>query len=178
VAFEAFSSVAGAFKISNSPAGTILFSQSLTLPGSLDIGGTLQITNTAVLLQVAGTLTLEPSGKLSNSGTIKVGAFVNNGGTIVGNAPVVSLVIPMLIEVVKLPSSQSPGSQPRATIQAQDTYLLRWVAPANQTFILESSTDLVHWMPRSTTVRHVAPDLYETDLALVEAKEFFRLRMR
>jgi hypothetical protein len=69
----------------------------------LDIGGALQITNPAVLLQVAGSLTLESSGELLNSGTIKVGAFVNNGGTIIGNAPVVSLVVPMLIELVRVP---------------------------------------------------------------------------
>jgi hypothetical protein len=178
VAFEPVSSVAGAFKISNSPAGTILLTQSLTLPGSLDIGGALQITNPAVLLQVAGSLTLESSGELLNSGTIKVGAFVNNGGTIVGNAPVVSLVVPMLIELVRVPASQTGGPQPRVSVQAQDSYLLRWVAPAGQSFILESSTDLVHWTPRTTTVRHIALERYEANLAQVKEKEFFRLRAR
>jgi hypothetical protein len=177
VLFENSSSVTGAFKISNSPSGTILVNQSLTLPGSMDIGGVLQITNNAITLQLSGTLTLEASGSLLNSGTIKAGAFVNNGGTIAGSPPVISIVVPLL-QVVKVPGSQSAGPQPRASVQAQESYLLRWSAPLSQTFVLESSTDLSHWTPRTITVRQVAADRYETDVAPVKSNEFFRLRIR
>jgi hypothetical protein len=177
VLFETSSSVTGAFKISNNPSGTMLLNHNLTVPGSMDIGGVLQITNSAITLQLSGTLTLEASGSLLNSGTIKAGAFVNNGGAIVGNPPVISLAIPLL-QVVKVLGSQSGGTPPRANVQAQESYLLRWTAPLSQPFVLESSTDLLHWTPRTTTVRQVAADRYETDVAPVKSNEFFRLRLR
>jgi hypothetical protein len=89
--FESSASVSGSFTISNSPGGTITVAKAMTFPGSIDAGGTFVLTSGSLVVSDSGTFTLQSSGTLNNPGTnFSVCSFVNNGGAIIGNPPVVT----------------------------------------------------------------------------------------
>ena len=146
------------------------------MPGSMDIGGTLQLTNSSFTLQISGTLTLEASGTIINPGTIKAAAFVNNGGTITGNVPVIGPLASVQLQFTGPLHPPPAGAQGLSSGPPRSGFALSWSADPGRSFVVESSTDLVHWSVTAIPVNEIAPGQYEVDLVPASEQGFLRVR--
>jgi len=171
-------SVIGNFKLSNSPGGTFLFAGSSTIAGSVEIGGALTLGQANITLQINGTLTLAASGTLNNPGTVRVGSFLNNGGTVNGNTPIIlggaalqavritqiELIDRSRVSVQHLPSFEAPA-------------VLSWSTEPRRNFAIQISHDLVHWHPHLAAVLETSPGFYQSYVTvLVHQPCYFRLQ--
>ena len=84
----------GASSWSNDPGGEFLFQVPATLDGSLNLGGVLRLDQSSVTVSITGSLNLAQSGTVDNRGTMRVGAFNDRDGTLLGNAPIVLGIAP------------------------------------------------------------------------------------
>ncbi|MBI2926300.1 MAG: hypothetical protein HYY24_11420, partial [Verrucomicrobia bacterium] len=180
VVFESSASVAGVFQISNTPGGTITFDKSMTIPGSVKIAGAMTLSTASLIVTINGTLTLEASGVLNNPGTVRAGLFVNNGGTINGNAPGqiggASLSALRIDEIRVVGSGAASVKSQRAEASDREV-LLRWSAKPGEQFVVEVSLDLARWSVQAAAVREVKPGQYEGNVKTAgQSPAFFRLR--
>jgi hypothetical protein len=180
VVFESSASVAGVFQIANTPGGTITFDKSMTIPGSVKIAGAMTLSSASLTVTVNGTLTLEASGVLNNPGAVRAGLFVDNGGTINGNAPVqIGGASPSALRIGEIRLlSGNDGLGPVAKLHSsQRRILIRWTAAADGQFELETSADLIRWSTQAATIHEVEPGQYEGRVeGVAQTRGFFRLR--
>ena len=180
VLFEGSASVSGAYVMSNADGGTITFAQSMTIPGSMTIAGTLALANSGLTVTINGTLTLEATGVLNNPGTVRVGAFVNNEGTIIGNAPVVVGLGPKALRIITITLTDPPPVSPQSarSTAAPREVVLSWFSGRAQRFVVEISNDLLQWREAPTTSVDLDAGTYEARLQLPsDAQGFFRVRV-
>jgi hypothetical protein len=177
--FEVTSSIQGNFTLANALGGSVTFNSSTTVPGSMTIAGILTVANPGVTVIVTGTLTLEPTGVLNNPGTIQVGAFVDNGGTINGNPPIVAgggslqLAGPRL----EIDLSRSPAVARHQAGRLDGSVRLTWHALAATQFWIETSGNLASWITAQAMILEVRPGQYQATLPLPDSSPvFFRLR--
>ncbi|HAV65368.1 MAG TPA: hypothetical protein DCY13_23710, partial [Verrucomicrobiales bacterium] len=120
--------------------------KAMTFPGDLNIGGLLRIANSAHVITVNGTLTLANTGTIDNAGTLNVGAFTDQGGTIIGNPPVVIGLAPAGLVSFKAIKMEE-GIRLLAEGGAVREVLLIWQSPTAAGFQIEMSHDLRDWRP-------------------------------
>jgi hypothetical protein len=181
VSFSGNSSVAGNFRMSNGPGGQFLIDHNMTIPGSMTVGGQLTLTSPSLTVTLARNLSLLTTGTINNPATLRVGEFVNFGGTVVGNAPIVIGLPPSFAGVqitgfslVPAENSTHPlRTSPNAGVQ------LHWETESDGDFIVQSSTDLVHWRTVPAVVTQVSSSGYRADLPESGASQgFFRVLAR
>jgi hypothetical protein len=167
--FTSASGVAGTSLLTIGTNAVVSFDHSVTYNGAITVAGQLQNTSSSSLLAIGGVLMLESTGTILNNGTITATAFVNNGGTIVGNPPVAAA--PLAISLVK------GASEAKAIGSAPAEVVLRWRGPVGHAFQVQSSGDLRSWTAVSTTVREVIPGHYEARISFSPsaARHFYRV---
>jgi hypothetical protein len=181
VVFEGGATLTGAFNLANGPGGTITVSKTMTFPGSMTIAGVLTIGDASFTATINSTLTLEATGVLNNPGTVRVAQFVNNGGTINGNPPLLLVPgpSPLRIERILLADSAAGGGgagevRPAGSGQV---VVLKWRATPGERFGIESTTDLRTWTDLAAVVSETGPGSFEAALpAEGVALRFYRLR--
>ena len=168
----------GTGTLSISTNGFLWFDHTANVDGSLVVAGQLAQAGGTVL-QVAGSLTLEPGGVIQAPGTIMAGAFIDHGGTIVGNVPV---LLPgglqlLIGGIAFAPANPNPGSELRALLGGSQEVVLQCRGSAGRVFVVETSVDLVHWVETPAQV-HESPagDYRATLTTRGTAPRFFRLR--
>jgi hypothetical protein len=177
VIFEGGATVSGNFPIANSAGGTITVNKTMTFPGSMTIAGELLVGSASHTVTINGTLTLEATGLINNPGTIRVGEFVDHGGTIEGNPPVLIAAAPFFsIESITIEEDEGVAAQGAESRNQNRHLVLRWSAVAGGSFALESSNDLAIWTEQPAGIEEVAPGQYRAVLAPAESKAFLRLR--
>jgi hypothetical protein len=151
------------------------------MPGSVTVNGTLTVSSASVTLTINGTLTLNAGGVLNNPGTVRVGAFVNNGGTINGNPPVMLSLGPTLLRIDQLQvMGQSAGATGlHGDVATGRTLVLKWRAAPGDRFVVESSQNLQTWAEDAWTIIETSPGTFEATLPADQAgPRFYRLRRR
>ena len=179
--FNANSSVSGTAAVANSSGGVIRVDKSLTFGGPFNIGGELRINSAPVVLTINSTLTLlAPDGLLTNPGTVRVVAFVNNGKPVVGNAPVIipppgsGIILMGAITVV--PSS---GPAPTTVGSGKLDVQVSWTAPSGVSYEVQSSGDLRIWSSTGAVVREVSPGQWRATVPMDDsALKFYRVKQR
>ncbi|MFO1460690.1 MAG: hypothetical protein U1G08_14955 [Verrucomicrobiota bacterium] len=175
VTFRGASSVTGNFPISNSPGGELVLERDLTIPGDLNIGGILRLVGTDRQGVVGGTLTLAATGTIENPGVLRVGAFVDQGGTVNGNAPLVTgLIAHNTAVITSIRRERAPAGVGPST---ETALIIGWKAISMVNFVAESSDDLVHWKIVSGEPSVVGPASFETRVAVpAGSQRFIRIR--
>jgi len=177
--FQGNSGIAGNGLLTVGANALLRFDHSATMPGSLTVAGTLTLANAAVTLQVNGSLTLAATGTINNPGTLRVGSFVNQGGTITGNAPAVSGGLgQQSIRIGQITVASGQGIDLRgARPGAQGQVILSWSSAPGPQHVLESSVDFVHWTPESAVKSGTLLGEYQVTVNTgPEPRRFFRLR--
>jgi len=183
VFFESSASVAGAFTIFNAADGTLTFNKSMTVPGSITVAGVLTVGSSGLTVTISETLTLEATGTINNPGTLQVGAFVDNGGTINGNAPVVIGLPAPVFAITSLGFEGGSGQSADADSSvafalAPQIVVLKWVADPGTQFVLESSSDLIEWRETPASIEEGSDGHYEGRLFTPQDPScFFRIRL-
>jgi hypothetical protein len=177
VILEGSATLSGDYLLSNRPDGTITFAKSMTVPGSLRIEGTLSLSSTSLTVTISGTLTLETGGVLNNPGTLRVGAFVDNGGTLIGNSPVVIGPQSVRIDSIELIPGSPSLLQPQSRAPGALTIILRWQAAPGQRFTIEASSDLMAWREIASDIAEIDPGVYQARLTVAGWPDgFFQLK--
>ena len=165
--------------MSNSPGGAFLFTHSSTVPGSLEIGGSLTLAEANLTLQINGTLTLDSSGVLNNPGTVQAGAFLNNGGTVNGNAPIIiGGVGPQSVRIsgIELIDRGRVSIQDFPALAALPDAMVFWSAEPQRSFRVQMSHDLVHWSAQEASVIEGSPGFYQACITVQNDRPcYFRL---
>ena len=181
VVFRDFPTVTGPFKLSNSPGGIMTFNSAITIPGSVEIAGTLVIPVTNVTVQINGTLTLAPSAVLNNAGTLRVGAFQNNGGTVIGNAPQILGLASQLIQILSLEFSTRRNQSAELDRQSLNhPATLQWSGPPGAQYEIETSADLFAWIAIETPATELSPGSFQARLGsdfTAQPRRFLRVRL-
>jgi hypothetical protein len=178
VNFFANSGIAGSNLLTISAGSLILFDHSSTFSGSVTIDGGLTLNNSSATLTIAGTLTLDQSGVITNAGTVRVGAFVNNGGTIVGNAPVL-IGAGQVAQITSIRLSYSASSIPNSAVAGAGScqVVLSCRGPVGQRFIIQGSADLRRWSDESAAFTQASSgEIQVTISANPATAHFYRLR--
>ena len=173
IVFRDLPTVTGPFKLSNSAGGTITFNASVTIPGSMEIGGTLAIAATNVTVQISGTLTLAQSATLNNAGTLRVGAFQDNGGTIIGNGPQSIGLGSQSIRLLNLGFA-------RLDPQSISSSTLQWAGTPAAEYKIEVSADLLSWSVLEVPIVELAPGIFQGRLSpdlTSQPRSFLRVRL-
>jgi hypothetical protein len=178
--FTGASTIAGTNLLTIAPGSTVRFDHTATIPGSVTVNGTLTLTGSPRTLTMSGTLTLELTGVLNNSDTIRVGVLVNNGGQINGNAPVVvgPAVQPLRIDHIQFSPPTWSGKTPVPAISSPGTVILTWRARPGARFFIEASVGFRSWAELPATVLETSPGAFRATLVLTgSAARFYRLRV-
>jgi hypothetical protein len=180
VVFEGGATLTGAFNLANSPGGTITVSKTMTFPGSMTIAGVLTIGDATLTATINSTLTLEATGVLNNPGTVRVAQFVNNGGTINGNPPVLLAPSPgpvvVQIQVTNVAGEGTGPGDVRAT-GSDRLVTLKWRAAPGDHFIIQSSVDLQQWTNLPAMITKEESGEFEAILSTGDGSgKFYRLR--
>ena len=175
VTFRGASTVTGDFPISNSPGGELVLERDLTIPGDLNIGGVLRLVGASRKGVVGRTLTLAATGTIENPGVLRVGAFVDQGGTVIGNAPVVAgFASGNTAVITSIRRERTAGGIGPST---ETALIIGWKAPSVANFVAESSDDLVHWSVIPGEPSIVGPADFETRVAVPPGSQrFIRIR--
>jgi hypothetical protein len=180
VTLEDNPSFAGNFNVFNAAGGAITLRKNLTIPASLTIAGTFTVPE-SITATINGTLTLETGAVLNNAGTVRVRAFVNNGGTINGRDPIVGGGLgTLLVRIVQIKVSDiqvsRAGLDLTAAERAQREIVLLWEAQPGQRFVIEFSTDLVHWVEETASIVQTEQGKYQALFkGAQDGHRFFRL---
>jgi hypothetical protein len=178
--FSGVSIIAGANLLTVATGTLLRFDHTTIIPGSVTVEGTLAVIGSPVTLSISGTLTLAGTGSINNSDTIRVGVFVNLGGAITGNAPVVvgPAIQPLRIDHIQLTRPITSGATPAPTIKSPETITLTWMAKPGSHFIIETSTGLKRWAEQPATVLETSPGVFHATFLLGGSKmDFYRLRV-
>ncbi|MBN9691450.1 MAG: carboxypeptidase regulatory-like domain-containing protein [Verrucomicrobia bacterium] len=175
--------VLGELTLRNDAGGVMAFSTANTVSGPLVVGGRMTVVATATgnfnALKLDDTLTLLSGGRLENSGEIRLREFVDQGGVVVGNAPVIRTVGPLRIEqIVVLPaigSSVSRAEAEGAQAGPGPQVVVRWAGEADGTYAVEFSSDLRNWEPLRWSIRRTEPDRFEASGEAGLGSGFYRV---
>jgi hypothetical protein len=173
------SSITGPFTLTIAPGATVRFNHTSTIPGSVTVEGTFTLTGAGVTVTIDGALTLDAGGTLNNPGTVRVGAFIDNGGTIVGNAPVLMSFAPSSIFIggLDLGETAQPGAPRVMAVSQPGDLVLCWKGPAEGLFVIESSSNLFLWVEVPVTIVEETPGHYLGAVANPSDRPlFFRVR--
>ena len=174
--------VRGRGRLTVGPGAVFSVDHSLTMPGSLSIAGTLRVLGAGTVLTVEGSLVLASGGVINNAGAIRAGTYVNAGGTVIGNPPLLNGAGPEVREDWLRISqiSLDAGNAAAASFAAGGTAnasILRWFALPSSRFAIETSTDLTHWSRAAATITEIAPGSFQGRVTLpVGNRYFFRIR--
>ncbi|HEU5123392.1 MAG TPA: carboxypeptidase regulatory-like domain-containing protein [Verrucomicrobiae bacterium] len=182
---RASSSLAGNYELANGPGGLIRFERSLTIPGSLRIGGTLATSASNIALTINGNLTLENGSFVENPGSIQVkGIYLNQGATITGNAPVqlggAKPAVLTLLGVKPAVASASAGTNGASAIVVPPMVEVRlaWTGNPGAQFVVQSSSNLMNWNDCAAEISETAPGRFEARVQIANpAQAFFRTRL-
>ncbi len=135
------------------------------------------LASAGITVQILHTFTLEATGVLNNPGTLQVGAFVNNGRTIIGNNPNVIGLPPATFRILGL--SVKPSALPPAPLVSQEIRLI-WEYATPAKFTVQSRTDLVHWQEQAATIQQISATSYQAtlDLAGAPSRCYFRVSVQ
>ena len=174
VNFFGSSSIAGANTLTIPSGSIVTFDHTSTIPGSVTVDGTLAVSTATVTLTISGTMTLDATGVLNNPGTMQASVFVNNGGTINGNAPTTGFSAMLKITSLKW----GDISTPPVPLASTPVIVLTSSGPAGQKIGVEMSSDMIHWNNVSATVEETTPGSYRIKVsgAPIADRLFFRLR--
>jgi hypothetical protein len=180
VVFLGSATVSGNFLIANTSGGIINVNKTMTFPGSITIGGTLTVGGATSTVTINGTLTLDAAGVLNNPGTVRVAQFVNNGGTINGNPPVLLAPSPspvvVQIQVMNVPGDGTGPGDVQATGSGR-LVTLKWRATPGDQFIIESSANLQQWTNLPAVITGANSGEFEAIISAVDGNaRFYRLR--
>ena len=169
----------GNFILTFGPTGSLTVLKSLTFPGSIVMGGHLDVPGVGTVFTVSRTLTLAATGTIANQGTLRAGQFLNlaGPGSITGNAPV-EIGLPGPGASVRI-SLVPPGREARTASDgpARDQVRLNWDAPAGLKFVVEASRDCQHWMKQKNVVGERSPGRYEVSVGESDLPDcFYRVR--
>jgi hypothetical protein len=163
----------GNYTLSNQPGGALTFNRSVTFPGSLNIGGSLSLASDTLTVTVSRYLTLQSGSTLNNPGKLQVGAFVDQGGTINGNLPIVIGLPGGLGSVELLDLQTAPSPLARAAANPAFRFLLTWSSDEPGEFAVEASTDLRHWQRLNCVVENPEPGRYTAGLGFPSSPVLF-----
>jgi hypothetical protein len=177
--FQGSSRIVSSGLLTVGPNALLRIDHSTTLPGPLDVAGTLTLVNSSTLFQIDGTLTLESTGTLNNPASIRVKAFANKSGVIHGNAPTISGTpnlpgiraspITVLTDLV-----QDSGG---VRWKVSRSFTLSWSAAPDGQFIVQESEDCIHWRSASIPLYQTAPGEYRAPVEMNQAAQrFFRVQ--
>ncbi|MCL4177942.1 MAG: Ig-like domain-containing protein [Verrucomicrobia bacterium] len=171
------SQVTGSGTLTIADGSTWQINNNITIPGSVIVHGTFKLTANSVTVTVQGTLVLEANGTINNPGTLRVGEFIDNGGTLIGNPPLVIGPQSVRIDSIEL----IPGSplllQPRSHLPGALTVILRWQAAPGQSFNIEASSDLMAWTDIAADIAEIEPGVYQARLTVAGWPDgFFQLK--
>jgi hypothetical protein len=177
VLFTGAAAVSGNVPISNTAGGTITVNKTMTFPGSMTIAGRLAIGAANQTVTISGPLTLESSGIIENPGTLRAGAFFDNGGLIIGNPPIAGASLAFAIESISIGDPVEVAALGAKLPRANRDVNVRWSAPAAHQFKVEASQDLVIWTEQNAHIEEYAPGQYRASFPGNEAtRMFIRLR--
>ena len=183
VDFKNSSSVFGSNLLTIAAGSLVRFDHSSTLSGPVTVAGSFAFNNAAASLRINGLLTLKVAGVITNSGTLSVAALVDEGGSIVGNAPVIvagnvpslGATVPVLLRIEQaLPSN----SQAKALAKpANASMVLKWTASQGNQFGIEVTTDLRVWTNQPAVITEPTAGSFQAALPVDGAVvRFYRLR--
>jgi hypothetical protein len=167
------------FVVSNEVGGLLSIGRSMRVTG-LTIGGRLKLLSADVRLTVDGLLTLNETGAIDNPWAIQASEFVNLGGAIVGNDPLIEEVAQNLL-IGKIQIAQESVTELR-TLSVSKALLpklwISWEFKERTQFIVEGSSDFRHWKDQIAEIEERAPGKY---WGLIQpsngsAFSFFRIR--
>ncbi|MCC6823649.1 MAG: hypothetical protein IT579_23245 [Verrucomicrobia subdivision 3 bacterium] len=164
------------------PSGAaIRFDHGSTNDGPVVVNGTLTLNKASATLRINAALSLNASWKIINAGTISVAEFVNNGGTINGNAPVVlaaSLAARLRIEQILQPDP-APNLAAKAgnAVMVSRVVVLKWNASTGGQFRIEATTDLRVWTNLPVVISEPCAGMFQVALPAEDGgSRFYRLR--
>lgn len=180
VVIEGNGDLGSGFVVSNESGGLLSIGRSMRVTG-LTIGGGLKLLSADVRLNVDGLLTLNEAGTIDNPGTIQASEFVNLGGVIIGNEPLVAEAPqPLLIGKIEIAQESVTGLR---TLSVKTSLLpalrISWEFKERTRFIVEGSSDFRHWKNQITEIEERAPGKY---WAVIQSSEesvfsFYRIRV-
>jgi hypothetical protein len=119
---------------------------------------------------------------LNNPGTIRTDSFVNQGGTLNGNPPVLLGAGPNLriahlsVSARHLSAEAGPSAQLRLQTLAVS---LECRGLPRQHFDVETSSDLVNWAAVPSTCSEISPGVFHVEMTITSANlNFLRLHLR
>jgi hypothetical protein len=174
-------SIVGTGLLTIAAGSTLRIGHSMNYGGSMAVFGTL--TNVAgSTFRIAGGLGLEVGGVIGNLGSIVCANFVNDGGGVIGNAPVTPAPLAPagpLIESLRFVETIGLTTNSPASSTASRRVILEWIDLSRGSQMIESSPDLLQWTPAGATVTEIAPGRYRGELAApADWQHFFRIRRR
>jgi hypothetical protein len=179
--FASASSTAGTNTLTIAIGSTMRFDHTASVPGSIRVDGTLTLIGSPVTLTIIGTLTLDSTGVINNSDTIRAGSFVKTGGTINGNAPVVTGPLVELILIDRIQLDRAGTSLPNGSpaVAKPGTVTLTWRARPGTHFVIESSGSLRTWTTQASAIVHeINPGVFHGTVTLSGTKAgYYRLRV-
>lgn len=157
VLFDSTGAPQGAFIMANSPGGSITFGRTLTLPGSLLIGGALATTAANITVTINGDLILENGSAVDNPGSIQVrGNYLDQGANILKNAPVkiTAGLAPIALQIKK----SNPAGYLKTAAVAD--IIVTWSAQPGLQFRIQTSADLANWTTPQLSTIETTPGQY------------------
>ena len=172
------STVAGTGQLTVGSGATLLLDHNVTLPGALDVFGTLTLANSGVTLRVAGLLTLESGGTLNNPGTVRVSSFAGLGGIIVGNPPIIAPLAAVRMTSIRVdPASAGVGSS-NITPLAGRKLNLTWTSNPGLHYSVERSSDFRNWVGTPAAIHELTPGHFEAVLTSAGGDHsYYRVRL-
>jgi hypothetical protein len=179
VSFNSPPTVIGNFAMANNVGGVLTISSTMTIPGSLQIAGTLRTVSANTTFTINGDLICTPTATIENPGQIIVkGNLQLNGAQIIGNAPqTVAGLQGFALQIESVTSSGGSQSLNGGATSVQPRVTLKWSATAGASFEIEITTDFVGWTRLNVAITEISPGIYRASVLVDSAqKSFFRAR--
>jgi hypothetical protein len=177
VSFNFPPTFAGVFAMANNVGGAMSFSNSVTLPGSLQIAGRLVVA-TNQTLTINTDLVATPTAVIENRGQILVkGTLQLNGAHIIGNPPQrISGAQSFALQIEGMMQPAAAGIA-RGASAPEPSVVLQWIAPSGATFEIQRTTDFGTWALIEVPITELSPGVYRAVVPTSGvAKAFFRAR--
>jgi hypothetical protein len=175
VFFGGGSTIPGNFLMANSPGGSITFEKTVTVSGTLLIGGHLATTATNVTVTINGDLLLSSGSTVTNPGVINVkGDYENNGADIDGNEPIdLAGFAPFALTLEKV-APVSSEARALAAGAAEVEVTVAWNAAPGLRLQVQTSADLDTWTTQTAAVQEVSPGFYRATVRSPAKHVFIR----